>query len=100
MIWLTSMPPWWPSSIALTVLLSKISTVTAQLCAGVRAAWAAAVEDAVDKLPDGVVDTPLPWDERALIAMMATTKAPMPTKALRTQCLFLRGLRGGCGPYP
>jgi hypothetical protein len=57
-----------------------------------------AVEAAPDELPDGVVDTPLPWEARALIAMMATTTAPIPARAFRTRCLFLRGPRGGCGP--
>jgi len=49
-------------------------------------------------LPELVAGLPLPWEERALITMMATTRPPMPARAFRTRCLFLRALRGGCGP--
>jgi hypothetical protein len=48
-----------------------------------RAAAGLAVEDLAPELPEGAVVTPVPWDDRALIATPATTTAPMPERMFR-----------------
>jgi len=81
----------------------NVATVRASAAAAAGEELAAAglaAELVVGALPELAAGLPLPWEEMALIAMIATTKPPKPARTFRTRCLFRRGPRGGCGPYP
>lgn len=82
----------------------KVAVVRAFAAAAVAgeelAAAGLVAELVVGALPELAAGLPLPWEEMALIAMIATTKPTLPARTFRTRCLFRRGPRGGCGPYP